>query len=71
MFAATDTGWAPWHVVKSDDKKRAPQRHQSPAQPDSVQGCAAGKSEIAEAAVGPGLPGAGLRIQVHLRKILT
>jgi len=23
MFAATDTGWAPWHVVKSDDKKRA------------------------------------------------
>ncbi len=23
MFAATDSGWAPWHVVKSDDKKRA------------------------------------------------
>ena len=23
MFAATDTGWAPWHVVRSDDKKRA------------------------------------------------
>ena len=23
MFTATDTGWAPWHVVKSDDKKRA------------------------------------------------
>ena len=23
MFAATDTEWAPWHVVKSDDKKRA------------------------------------------------
>ena len=23
MFEATDTGWAPWHVVKSDDKKRA------------------------------------------------
>jgi polyphosphate kinase 2 len=23
MFAATDTQWAPWHVVKSDDKKRA------------------------------------------------
>jgi polyphosphate kinase len=23
MFAATDTGYAPWYVVKSDDKKRA------------------------------------------------
>jgi polyphosphate kinase 2 len=22
MFAATDTGWAPWHVVHTDDKKR-------------------------------------------------
>ena len=23
MFRATDTPWAPWHVVRSDDKKRA------------------------------------------------
>ncbi len=23
MFAATDTEWAPWHVVMSDDKRRA------------------------------------------------
>ncbi|MGN6134306.1 MAG: polyphosphate kinase 2 [Aureliella sp.] len=23
MFAATDTAWAPWNVVKSDDKQRA------------------------------------------------
>ncbi|HVP03435.1 MAG TPA: polyphosphate kinase 2 [Solirubrobacteraceae bacterium] len=23
MLASTDTGWAPWHVVDSDDKKRA------------------------------------------------
>jgi polyphosphate kinase 2 len=23
MFAETDTGWAPWYVVRSDDKKRA------------------------------------------------
>jgi polyphosphate kinase len=23
MFAATDTEWAPWHVAKSDDKRRA------------------------------------------------
>jgi polyphosphate kinase 2 len=22
MFAATDTGWAPWHVARSEDKKR-------------------------------------------------
>jgi polyphosphate kinase len=23
MFRATDTPWAPWHVVRSDDKRRA------------------------------------------------
>ncbi len=23
MFAATDTGWAPWYVARSDDKRRA------------------------------------------------
>ena len=23
MFRATDSSWAPWHVVHSDDKKRA------------------------------------------------
>jgi hypothetical protein len=23
MFDATDTEWAPWHVVRSDDKRRA------------------------------------------------
>jgi polyphosphate kinase len=23
MFKATDTPWAPWHVVRSDDKRRA------------------------------------------------
>ena len=23
MFAATDSSWAPWHVVRSDDKRRA------------------------------------------------
>lgn len=23
MFAATDTDWAPWHLIRSDDKKRA------------------------------------------------
>ena len=23
MFQATDTSWAPWYVVRSDDKKRA------------------------------------------------
>ena len=22
MFAATDTTWAPWHVVRTDDKRR-------------------------------------------------
>jgi hypothetical protein len=23
MFMATDTAWAPWYVVRSDDKRRA------------------------------------------------
>jgi hypothetical protein len=23
MFKATDTKWAPWHVARSDDKRRA------------------------------------------------
>jgi polyphosphate kinase 2 (PPK2 family) len=23
MFAATDTGWAPWYFVRTDDKRRA------------------------------------------------
>jgi hypothetical protein len=23
MFQATDTAWAPWYIVQSDDKKRA------------------------------------------------
>ena len=23
MFMATDTAWAPWHVVRSDDKRRS------------------------------------------------
>jgi hypothetical protein len=23
MFKATDTGFAPWHILRSDDKKRA------------------------------------------------
>ena len=23
MFRGTDTGWAPWHIVRSNDKRRA------------------------------------------------
>ena len=26
MFKATDTPWAPWHVIRSDDKKLCPAR---------------------------------------------
>ena len=38
MFAATDTAWAPWYVVRSDDKKRARLNCITPpAEPDPVQ----------------------------------
>jgi len=29
MFKATDTAWAPWHVVRSDDKRRARRARES------------------------------------------
>ena len=38
MFAATDTAWAPWYVVRSDDKRRARLNIITPpAEQDSVQ----------------------------------
>ena len=37
MFAATDTAWAPWYVVHTDDKRRAPQPHHPPAEPGALR----------------------------------
>ena len=38
MFAATDTAWAPWYVVRSDDKTAGTaEPHQASAEQDSLQ----------------------------------
>ncbi len=66
MFAATDTPWAPWYVVRSDDKKRARLNIIiAPAQPHPLRGGAAREGEAAGAAEAARLQGAGLSVQVH------
>ncbi len=71
MFVATDTGFAPWYVAQTDDKKRgAPEHHQAPAEQDSVRGIAAREDRIAEAAEAGRLQGPQLSVQVHRREIL-
>src|SRR6516164_7189207 len=49
MLEATDTEYAPWYIVPSDDKRRAPQLHLSPARPDPLQETAAEKGASAPA----------------------
>ena len=68
MFKATDTPWAPWYVVRSDDKKRARLNtishllSQIPYKEPAAR--KAGPAEAAEAAR---LRGAGLSIQGRTR----
>ena len=51
MFAATDTSWAPWYVVRSDDKKRARLNIITHLlEPDSLQRSAAREDQAAQAA---------------------
>ena len=48
MLKATDTRFAPWHIVRSDDKKRARlNTHRAPAEADSVQEDQAPEGEAA------------------------
>ena len=49
MLEATDTEYAPWYIVPSDDKRRAPQLHLSPARPDPLRETAAEKCATARA----------------------
>ena len=66
MFAATDTEWAPWYVVQTDDKKRARLNLiTAPARAGSVQEGAARQGEAAEAAEAARLPRAGVSVQAH------
>ena len=66
MFAATDTGFAPWYVVRSDDKKRARLNIISHLlEPDSLPGAAAREGGAAEATKARWLRGARLSVQVH------
>src|SRR5262249_30822328 len=46
---ATDTEYAPWCIVPSDHKRRAPQLHLSPVRPDPLQETAAEKGASARA----------------------
>jgi polyphosphate kinase 2 len=62
MFAATDTAWAPWYLVRSDDKKRARLNvithllGQVPHGPLRKQGVKLPKRAIHEGATGSNLP---------------
>ena len=59
MFAATDTGYAPWFVVRSDDKRRARLNlHFAPAPADPLRDRSAGEGQAAQACEGEGLQGA-------------
>ena len=66
MFKATDTPWAPWHVVRSDDKKRARLNAISHLLSQiPYRGAAAREAGPAQAAEAARLRGAGLSIQVR------
>ena len=61
MFKASDTPWAPWYVVRSNDKKRARLNVNHPfARPNSLRGSPTGEGEATGPAEGARLPGAGL-----------
>ncbi len=71
MFKATDTAWAPWYVVHSDDKKRARLNvitHLLSKIP--YKKVPREKIEAAEAAEAARLPRARLPVQVRPRKVL-
>ena len=66
MFKATDTPWAPWYVVRSDDKKRARLNTITHLlAPYSLRGSSAREGEAAGPAEGARLQGAGLPLQVR------
>ena len=66
MFEATDTAWAPWYVVNSDDKKRARLNIITHLlEQDPVQEGAAREGEAAQAAEAPRLPRAGVSVQLR------
>ena len=72
MFVATDTGFAPWYVAKTDDKKRARLNIITHLlEQDSVRGIAAREDRIAEAAEGRRLRRPRVFVQVHQRSVLT
>jgi polyphosphate kinase 2 len=49
MLEATDTKHAPWHILRSDDKRRAPQLHRAPADAHPLQEGAAREGEAPHA----------------------
>ena len=65
MFAATDTAWAPWYVVRSDDKRRARLNIIGTCWSNSLQRRAAREGQASEAAETRRLQGKRVSIQVH------
>jgi polyphosphate kinase 2 len=49
MLDATDTDFAPWHIVRSDDKKRAPESDHASAEADSLRADIAQEGQTAQA----------------------
>ena len=72
MFVATDTGYAPWYVARTDDKRRGRLNIiTAPAETRSVQRHRARQDRTAETAESGRLQGARLSVQVDRREILT
>lgn len=49
MFLATDTSWALWHVVHSDNKQRARLNALTHPEQDSLRGAAAREGHASQA----------------------
>ena len=48
MFKATNTKFAPWYIIRSDDKRRAPQLYRAYPEVNPVQESSASKGQVAQ-----------------------
>ena len=72
MFAATDTEFAPWHLARTDDKRRGRLNIITHLlEPDPLQGIAAGEDQATQAPEARRLPRDRPSVQVHQGSVLT